>query len=151
MTVSNTFKSAFYGQHTDALPLMRIDIDHADLPSPLRYVNNTENVTSGGNVYLAAGFEARLPDKKGKARIRICNVNRAVVQAIRSITGKPTITLAVILHADPDTIEHGPFVMTLSDVGWTAITVDGYLSFDDFLDEPCPGDTFTPGTYPGLI
>lgn len=151
MTVSTTFKAAFYQQQTDEVDLAIIEIDHADLASPLRFVNNTENITSGGDEYLAAGFDIKLPDDDGHTTISVCNIDRVMVQTIRSISSRPTITLSVVLASDPDTVELGPYVMELADVVFDAFVITGTLTFDDFLDEPYPGDKFTPGQFPGLF
>lgn len=155
MTVSQTFKQAFFQQQTDEVPLLILTIAHADLASPIRVVNNTENITSGGNVYVAFPFEIKLPNLSSedmpRATITICNVDRQIVQAIRSISSKPDITLSLILAGDPNTIEVGPYEFKLSGVSYDAFTVEGTLSYDNFLDEPYPGDKFTPGQFPGLF
>jgi len=151
MTVSQTFKAAAYAQQTDEVALVILAISHADLAATIRVVNNTENITSGGNEYLAAGFDIKLPDDDGKTTITICNVDRIMVQAIRSIESRPTVTMSVILADHPDTVEVGPYIMELSEATFDAFTVTGILTFDDFLDEPYPGDKFTPGQFPGLF
>ena len=151
MTVSNTFKAAHYQQQTDEVNLIIVEIDHTDLDTPIRVVNNTENVTSGGDEYLAAGFNIKLPNDDGHTSIDVCNIDRVMVNAIRSISTRPTVSLSVILASDPNTVEVGPYVMELADVGYDAFTVYGKLSFDDFLDEPYGGDVFTPGQYIGLF
>jgi len=151
MTVSATFKAAAYAQQTNEVVLVILEIDHDDLAAPIRVVNNTENITSGGDEYLAAGFDIKLPDDDGKTTISVCNVDRIMVQAIRSISSRPTVTISVILASDPDTIEVGPYIMELSEVSYDAFTVTGTLTFDNFLDEPFPGDKFNPGIFPGLF
>jgi len=151
MTVSTTFKAAAYAQQTDEVALVILAIAHSDLAATIRVVNNTENVTSGGDEYLAAGFDIKLPNDDGRTTISVCNIDRIMVNAIRSISSRPTVTMSVILASDPDTIEVGPYVMELSEVTFDAFTVTGTLTFDDFLDEPFPGDKFTPGQFPGLF
>ena len=151
MTVSATFKAVAYAQQTNEVVLVILEIDHDDLAAPIRVVNNTENITSGGDEYLAAGFDIKLPDDDGKTTISVCNVDRIMVQAIRSISSRPTVTISVILASDPDTIEVGPYIMELSEVSYDAFTVTGTLTFDNFLDEPFPGDKFNPGIFPGLF
>jgi len=151
MTVSATFKAAAYAQQTSEVFLKLLTIEHDDLASPIRVVDNTENIESNGETYLAAGFDVKLPDDDGRTTLSVCNVDRVMVQAIRSIDSSPTISLSVIMASDPDTIEVGPFVMQLVDVGYDAFTISGTLSFDDFLIEPYPGDTFSPGQFKGLF
>lgn len=155
MTVTQTFKAAAYQQQTDEVPLVILTIDHDDLGSPIRYVNNNEDIVSNGDTYSKAGFDIktpkRSPDELPRATISVCNVDREVIIAIRSISTKPDITISKILASDPDTVEEGPYEFKLSGVEYDAFVVSGNLTFDDIFDEPYPGDIFTPANAPGLF
>ena len=154
MTVSSAYKAAFFAQQTNEVLLAILEISHADITT-IRVVNNTENITSGGDEYIAFPFECRLPNLSAedipRATINICNVDRQIVQAVRSISSRPDISLSLILASDPDTIEVGPFDFKLADVDYDVLTVGGSLTMDDFFDETYPGDRFTPGQYAGLF
>lgn len=172
MTVSDTFKAAMYQQQTDEVLLALIVIAHDDLASPIRVCSNVEDITQGGIVYDDEGvvttdagtvtdgsgdtytafpFEVELPDPEGLAILSICNVDRQIVEAIRTIDSPPTVTLSLVLADSPDVVEAGPFEFELTDVTYDALIVSGTLSFDHFLDEIWPGDRFTPGQFAGLF
>lgn len=153
-TLSAAALSAALAQETSEVFLALLEIAHDDLGSPIRAVNNMEDVTSNGDVYAAFPFEVAMPAESGdapsKAVLRIDNVDQSVITAIRSITTPPTATLSVILASSPDTIEAGPFEFTMREVDYDAQFVRAELHFEDILNEPFPADKYTPNNFPGL-
>jgi hypothetical protein len=154
-SVSSTFKAAAFAPETDQIYLLLLVIDHADLAQPIRVVNNYADVVSNGDTYIGCPFEITLPpdndESLSAAQLAIQNVDRQIVQAVREIDSAPDVTLSVVLAASPNTIEAGPYAMTLRDVSYDALVVTGSLSVEDMMNEPYPGDFFTPGEFPGLF
>ena len=134
---------------------MLLTIDHADLAEPIRVVNNTEDVTVGADTYIAFPFEIELPgeaeDQLPKARLRIDNVDRQIVDAVRTVSGTPDVTLEIVLASDPTVTEMGPFEMQLRSADYDALVVSGDLVVEDVLNIRYPGDRFTPASHPGLF
>ena len=62
-----------------------------------------------------------------------------------------SLTLLVVLAFDPNTVEVGPFEVTLKDTRYNALVVEGDIAAEDVLNELCPGDSFTPNLFPGLF
>lgn len=153
--VSVTWRAASYAQETDQVFLCLLEIDQDALSSTIRIVNNTQNITHNGNLYTAFPFEFTLPQDSDEnmpaATVTIDNVDRQIVEMIRSLTGPATVTVTVVLASSPDTIEAGPYEMTLRDTGYDAFQVTGRLDVEDMLNEPYPADSFTPNTFPGLF
>ncbi len=87
------------------LPLVCIEIAHADLTTPIRVVNNTKDVTVDGVIYTAFPFDILLPDSledaPPRAKLRIDNVDQSIGQAVRSITTPATVTVKVVRVVDP--------------------------------------------------
>lgn len=152
--LSTTAKTAIFSQETAEVFLLLLTVAHASLPSPLRFVNNQENITSGGNEYVAFPFEITLPDEKEESiprmKLAIDNVDRQIVQAVRSLTSPPTITLTVVLASQPNTIEASFTGFVLRDVTYNALVVEGSLMLEDVLNESFPQHSFTPNLYAGL-
>lgn len=154
-SLSTTALAALYAQETGEALLVLLELSHPTLATPIRAVNNHAAVTSNGDEYLAYPFEATLAgeeeDKAPAARIRIDNVDRSIVRAIREITGEPlTAKLSVILASSPDAIEVGPLAFKIRTVDYDAQAVEGDLTLEDVLNEPCPAHRFTPADFPGL-
>lgn len=140
---------------TDEVFLMLLEINHSSLSTPIRVVNNWENVTSNGNVYVAFPFKLDLPDdvveNMPRPTLEIDNVDRTIVDAIRAMDSAATVTISVVLASSPNDIEAGPFLMTLREVEYDALTVRGQLAFEELWSEPYPGDKINRANYPGLF
>jgi hypothetical protein len=154
-TVSNTFKAAFFAQQTGEVPLILLQIVHADLPATICLVNNTADVTSNAVLYTAFPFQINIPcdDEEGtmpSVQLEICNVDRSITQAIRNIDSPPTIRAAIILWSDQDTIEAGWWEFTLKNVNYTAEVVTGDLGYEEILNDGFPEGSFTPEEFTAL-
>lgn len=150
---SSAAVAAANAQFTDKVWLMLLQISHATLPTPIRVVNNTEDIVSGGNTYLKAAFDMPMPDDtedSPSVQIVIDNVDRAIVDSARSISSPATVTLSVVLSDTPDVIEAGPFNMQLVRVSYDKLKVTGTLIYEDILNDQFPSQTFNPARYPGI-
>lgn len=154
-TLSGAFVNAAMAQQTEEVMLLLLTIDHDDFSTPIRVVNNTEDVTSNGNSFVAYPFEIDIPgdtaDTPPRVRLRIDNVDRQIVQAVRDIASPPTMKLEVILASDPDTIEISFDNLKLKNVTYDVFAVEGELAWEDILNNPYPYHTFTPSSNPGLF
>ena len=153
-TTSATLKAEVFAQHSSEIFYALLVISHADITT-LRFVANTENVTSNGNVYTAYPFEIRLPqereDQPPQIPIVIDNVARVIIDEIRTLTGPADVEISIVLASDPDTVEYGPVQATLRNVDWNLGIITGDLQAEDLLNEGYPGHSFTPQNAPGLF
>lgn len=144
----------FAAQTSEAFVLL-LTFAHPDLAVPIRVCNAGDTLWSGGFEFPHFPFEFELPGEVEGApptvRLRICNVDRSIVEAIRSIQSPPTVTLSLVMASSPDTIEAGPFEFTLRDATFDAIIVEGGLAYQDVLNEPFPADQFSPTRTPGIF
>ncbi len=154
-TLSQAARQAVNAQETDEVFLLLLTLDHEDLAVPIRVVNNTEDVVSRGDTFIAYPFEIALPDEDpdsvARVTLRIDNVDREIVKNLRAISSPLSVGLEVVMAASPDTVEAGPFNMTLVSAEYDALTVTGELAFEDVLNEPFPGHSYVPSEYPGLF
>jgi hypothetical protein len=154
-TVSLAAMQGAMAQETDEVYLILLAVDHADMPSTLRFVNNSEDVTSNSNLYTAFPFEATMPDDKDDkeplAELRIDNVTRTLIDEIRTIQSPPIITLSVILASSPDTIEWGPLEFETRGVTYDALSITFRLGYSAFIREPFPYIAFNTIGFPGMF
>ena len=154
-TLSLAARKAVNAQETDEVFLLLLTLDHEDITEPVRVVNNTVDIVSQGETYIAYPFEIALPDEDAESvarvTLRIDNVDREIVKSLRSISSPLSVGLEVVMAASPDTVEAGPFNMTLVSAEYDALTVTGELAFEDVLNEPFPGHAYVPSDYPGLF
>jgi hypothetical protein len=152
--VTSTFRSAAFAQETNQVYLVLLAISHASITT-IYVVNNYANIVSNGNTYIGFPFDIELPQDFEEAlpsvSLTICNVDRQIVQAVRTLQGAPTITISVVLASSPNTVEAGPYTMTLREVSYDAMAVSGTIMPEDMLNEAYPGDYFTPSNFPGIF
>lgn len=154
MTLSQTARAQVFNQEDGGF-LILLTITHDLLPSPIRVVNNTENVISGGNEYIRYPFDVQLPDERDGsapiAKLTIDNVSREIVQTLRQISTPPTIGIQVVRLDNPDSVEMSLPTFKLRNVSFDALTISGDLIIDDVTKEGFPARSFTPAEYPGLF
>ncbi len=154
MTISDALKGEAWAVESD-LPLVLLTIDHDDIDPAIRVVNNNVDIVSNGDTYTAFPFEITLPDNLGdatpRAKLRIDNVSREIGQAIRLISTPADVTIQVVRQDALDTVEMTWPAMRLTNVRYTALTVEGDLEFENLTREPYPAHTFSPAEFPGLV
>lgn len=136
--------------------LVLIDINHASLPAPLRIVNNTEDITSQGNVYTAFPFELVMmtdsSDELPQVQLTIDNVERTLTRIIRNLSEPPDIVLKLIESSNPDTIEIQINDLTAKEFTYDKFTISCILYAEDMLNQRFPADFVTPAAgYVGLF
>mgnify|MGYP000560181802 CR=1 FL=1 len=145
-------REALYAEATDAVFLLLLTIDEASLSEPLRVVLDTAEVTSRGNLFVPLMFEIDLPEERGDSvssvRIRVDNVDRRIVEAVRLAIGRPQVLLEVVLADDPDTVEAGPFQFSLESAEYDHLWVTGELVFDEIVNRRAPAHTYSPYNFP---
>lgn len=136
-TLSAITQKALNAQSTDRLFLVIIEIDHTDLASPIRIVNDTVAITSNGDVYSPVAFKFSPPvEEDGTIRsssLTIGNIDRSLVEAIRSIDSAPTVDASIIRYDTPNVIEAGPWSFKMRNVSYNVDTVRGELIPDNPL------------------
>lgn len=151
----SALRQSAFADATGDVWLVLLTISHPDLADDIRVVNNTEQITSNGQVFLSFPFEINLPDEKddapSRAKLTIDNVSREIGQTIREITTPPQITIEVIRAEDPEFIEVSWPNFWLRNVSFNANQVRGDLVLEDFTDEPYPAGTFVPSAFGGLF
>lgn len=140
---------------TDEVWLILLTIAAEGLSQPIRVVNDRADLFSRGARYVAYPFEIALPGDDGetvaRVTLRIDNVDRQIVEAMRRATGVPGLTLEVVRRAAPDVVEAGPFDLAVVEVRADALTVEAECVFEDVLGLAFPAAQYTPSDYPGLF
>lgn len=153
-TLSPTALRAGFEQQTDEVFLVLLQITHPNIPDAIRVVNNNENITSNGELYVAYPFEIELPGEDSEqpplARLRIDNVDRLLVATVREIATPPQVTIRVVLASSPDTIELQFEGLNMRNVIYDAATISGELVFEQIMVEPV-STTMTPSKFPGMF
>lgn len=154
-SVSSAAMASLQAARTRKVWLHLLTIMDYELNVLKRMVDNTESVTSRGNVYERFAFRPQLPSEVDgqmpKIELVIDNVGQQLTAAIETMSQPPVILLEVILADTPDVIERGPFRFKLRSVSYNALTIRSELSYEELTAEPYPYRRFTPTDFPGLF
>jgi hypothetical protein len=120
----------------------------------INVVNNTEDITSNGEVYTAFGFGIILSEDDGErlpeVRLTIDNVDRMLIDEIRGVSTPLIVDLSLVLASNPDNVEMEFPKMTLRRVSYNETLITGTLVVAEILASRFPADKMSPLDYPGL-
>jgi hypothetical protein len=148
--------TAVNSQTTTKVFLVLLEISHSDV-STFYLVNNTENIVSGANTYIAFPFAVTLPpddpELQVRARLTLSHVT-SELNILRTLAGqreRVAFTLKVIEASAPTVILQRVSGLVAASVSYNAEAMNIDLTIDNFLTEPFPSATFSPSTFPGIF
>lgn len=153
---SANFKSTLAEVNAPEAPLILLEIDHEALSAPIYVVNDTDDVVSNGNTYIAFPFRCVLPDdfesQIPKARLAIVNVGRELMYWIETTSGGQgsTCTFKQILRSNPNLVEW-EITMNLYNVSVTMQEITAELGFENLFSKPAISRQYRPDTASGLF
>lgn len=153
---SANYKSTLAQVNADEAPLILLEINHAELASPVRVCNDTTDVVSNGNTYIGFPFKCVLPDdfenQLPKARLAIANVGRDLMYWIETTRGGEgsTCTFKQILRSNPNLVEW-QITMMLSNVSVSMQEISAELGFENFFSRPAILKQYRPSNSAGLF
>lgn len=154
--VSTTALQAMLAQNSAEVFVPLLRIEHPDLADPILLAYNTETVSRSDGDYLPYAFQINLPkqveDETPQLSVTIDNTELEVNDKIRTLVGKPSVTFMVVLASSPDTVEVGPFAMSLQQAQADAQTITGTLGYEsDIFSQQVPAQQYLPTSSPGLF
>jgi hypothetical protein len=155
MTYSSAFIEAVVSQNTSEVFLFLLTLSHPDLETPIRVVNNTENISSNERLYTAFPFNLVLPQDDGESLpqvvISLSNVTLEFIDQIRGLTGALDVRLDVVLASSPNTIEMSIDGMKTSIINYDAQNIQATCQIEDVLNMSFPSEIYLPSNFPGLF
>ena len=135
--------------------LIMLEINHPDLLTPVRVVNDVQNLTSNGNEYVALPFRVSLPDdaqgQVPQATLEVDNIGKELTQWLEVSGGGQgaKCTILQVMRSEPDLIEFS-ITLDLTNLSINNQVVSGTLGFLNTLNQVSTTVNFTPSTTPGL-
>jgi len=153
---SAAYKSTLAGVSSPEAPLILLEISHQALSQPVRVVNDTQDLTCQGNLYVACPFRCELPDdfegQLPRARLAIDNIGRELMYWIETSAGGvgSTCKFMQVMRSRPDTIEW-QITMNLYNVRADMMQVTADLGFENLFGKPACSISYRPDIAPGLF
>lgn len=153
---SNQYKSTLAKVSGEESPLVLLEINHSELSTPVRVVNDTQDITSNGNLYIACPFRFVPPDdyenQLPKAKLAVDNIGRDLMYWIESTGGGQGswVKAMNVMRSRPDQIEWS-ISMNLYNVQVTMKEISAELGYDNLFAKPAVARQFRPDNSPGLF
>ena len=155
-TFSDSYHQTVNKVSAEEFPIVLAMIEHDDLASPIRVVNDRADIVSNGETFTRFAFRFERPNdpENGipEARIVMDNVGRELMQWIELADwNKPTtFTMMQVMRSAPDDIEY-EIVMALEDIRASQTSVSAKLGFEDLLSVPAVRLNYNPTPAGGLF
>lgn len=153
---SAAYKSTLAKTSAEEAPCILLVINHPALASPVRVINDSDNLTSNGDLYVAIPFNCELPDdfegQLPRASLSVDNVGRELMYWIETSAGGEgsTATFRQVMRSRPDVIEW-EITMYLYNVSADVQHVSAELGFANFFGRPAVQMSFRPELAPGVF
>ncbi len=153
-SISLLLRQALAAPETGEALLVLLTVSHASFTT-VRYVNNTESVTSGGQTFLGYAFNAVLPadmDSPAEVPLVIDAVDPTFARQLLAVTGaRPGVQMDVVTSSTPDTVE-ATFSFEAKDMAVdNAAQLQMTLAHEPILSQPYPGILFDAARFPDIF
>lgn len=152
--LSPALLAQLYAQESDVPFLMLVTLTHSSF-SPIRLVNNSENIVSNGETFTAFPMRIRLPMDDGESTrevsIEFDNVSLTLIDELRTVTTPIDVKVDMILSSNPDDIQISLDELKMRNVTYNKQIVSARLYLDSFLNVELTSERYSPKLYPGLF
>lgn len=153
--LSPNLLAQLFAQESNDPFLMLLTLSHPSFPAPIYLVNNSVNVTSRSNVYLAFPFTFKLPVDDGETarevQIEFDNVGLDLVEWIRSVTDPIDVKMELILASIPDDVQVSLEELKIGNINYNQRRISARLYLDNFLNTELTSERYYPSNFPGLF
>lgn len=150
---STQFLDSLIAAQSDQALTTLLTFEHPSLSPPIRVTNNTQDIVSGGQTFIAFPFALTPPsdsENTSSAGIAIANADRRISAALEGLLDPVKVTIQMVLTSSPSTIEIEYKFLDLVDVSRDIQFLRGSIVRDQAIREQYPSIRVTPGRFPSL-
>lgn len=154
-TLTPELLAQLYYQESQDVFLTLLTLSHPSFLSTVRLVNNSEDIISRGETFLAFPFKIRLPIDDGESSrevsIEFDNVSLEILDELRTVTTSIDVKLEMILASIPNEVQMSIEELKIQTVNYNRQTVSARLFLDSFLSTELNSEIYSPSLYPGIF
>jgi hypothetical protein len=154
-TLTAQMLTEIYGQQSGDAFLTLLTITHDTLPTPIRLVNNTEQIISNGQTYSAFPFKIVLPVDDGESlrevALELDNTSLELINLLRTVTDPLDVNLKMILASIPNDIQYELGELKIGSITYDKSNITAKLYQDNFMSSGLTSERYTPQNFPGLF
>ncbi len=148
--------SAANDAETGEVMLTLARLSHADWADDIRLVADSVDLTHGGQLYLASGFQISMPDqaedRNSAMRWELTDADNDILTQIITTNDVIDIEVSYVFASAPDIVQVGPFEAEIRKVPFGFGTLSGDLTVYPVMEELANASLrFTTIDYPGLV
>lgn len=136
--------------------LYLLEITHTQLGTPVRIVNDTQDIVSNGNTFTACAFRVQLPEEithsMPRVSIAVDNIGRELTLWLDGSKGGRggSVRIMQIMRDTPNTIEQ-EYTLSVIESRQDMMQVVFDLGYENVLDVPALVETYNPENTPGIF
>lgn len=154
-TLSTQLLAAMHAESSGEVILPLVKLTQAGWSAAICIVPNWEQIRHQGEDYLPLAFEISLPDEEAEGVPVINwaadNVDRRLVEALRTVTGAVHARIVWVLASSPDQVEIGPLEVEMRAAQYDAYQVSGTLGVEPILETQFGQMVMNPKNTPALF
>lgn len=154
-TLSPELLSQLFSQESPDPFLTLLTLSHPAFSSDVRLVNNTVDIVSRGDTYMAFPFKIRLPVDDGETARDIAldldNASLELIEEVRAVTTAIGVKFEMVLASMPDVVQISQPGLKLQNLSYTGTRITARVILDNFLDVAMPSERYEPTNFPGIF
>ena len=119
------------------------------------FVNNTEDITSNGQVFTAFPFQFTLPNDTSdgipELQITLSNIGLELIDDLSETISGITSRVDLIFASNPDLFELSITDLEVKNISYDNQQIVLFIGYDDILNTSIPSDTYNPKNFPGVF
>lgn len=144
-----------YAQESGDPFLTLITLEHESFDGPVRLVNNSVDIVSRENTYMAFPIKIRFPIDDGETMkdftLELDNVSLELVDILRAVTTQIDVTIEMILASMPDEVQISIEELKMAGITYNRQRISAKVILDNFLNTELTSERYTPKNFPGLF
>ena len=144
-----------YYQESEDVFLTLLTLTHPSFAGPIRLVNNSVDVISRGQTFIAFPFKLRLPVDDGESArevsIEFDNVSLEILDELRTVTTSIEVKMEMVLASIPDEVQISIEELKIQTVNYNKQVISARLFLDSFLTTELNSEIYSPTLYPGIF
>ena len=135
--------------------LTLVTLSHASFANPIRLVNNTKDIVSRGDTFMAFPMKIRFPMDDGETArdfsIELDNVSLELVEEIRTVTTQIDVKIELILASLPNVVQILQDDLKIATIHYNGQKITARIVLDGFLNTAMTSERYGPTNFPGLF
>ncbi len=153
--LTQTLIAEMFKQESGQAFLTLVTLSHPTWAESVRLVNNSSDVISRGQVFIAFPFTIVLPPDDGEstreAQLVLDNTTLEIITRLRAVTDEVGVKLEMVLSNLPNDIQMSIEDLVIRNITYNVNKITARLTMDNFLQTELTSEKYTPSRFYGIF